>query len=71
MTHCPDTGWFLAMSLGLDRQFQRVHHGRRMPQTTTMQYDSELHQWVVTTNIMPAIPENNINAYFRAIMAHA
>jgi len=68
---CPDIGWLLAMSIGLDRQFRRVHHGQRMPQTTTMRYDSELHQWVVTTSVMPAIPNDAISVYFHAIMAEA
>ena len=40
MTRCPDIGWLLAMSIGLDCQFRRVQHGQRMPQTTTMRYDS-------------------------------
>jgi hypothetical protein len=71
MIRSPDIGWLLALSIGLDCQFRRVHHGQRMPQVTTMGYDSELHQWIVTTRVMPAIPNDAITVYFRTIMAEA
>ena len=40
-------GWMLAVGIGIDRQRRWRCEGQRLPQTTSMQYDSELGRWVV------------------------
>ena len=64
-------GWMLAVGIGLDRQRQRLCEGRRLPQTTSMQYDPEVGQWVVTTHIMPPIPMEVVSTYFGYLKADA
>lgn len=64
-------GWMLAVGIGIDRQRRWRCEGQRLPQTTSMQYDSELGRWVLTTHIMPKIPMEIVTEYFGYLKADA